>query len=216
MLDLNKDLKGLLALDSKNINAQSVLQTAIALERLANKGVAVRLAWVKAHVGLEGNDPANSEAKQGGKDEMNINRRHYVPMSKAEAKGLLNSQIREQWKRKWQSYPGYRMTKQFLSEPNKTVGLKAIKLSKSSLGRLIQLITGHNFLSYYQYKIDASINPLCLMCGEENETFYHLLVSCPAMELRRRELFLDCHPSLMAGNHESCWISHMRSQLTAG
>ena len=161
--------------------------------------MAVRLAWVKAHVGLEGNELADSAAKQGGLDEMGINPRHIALMSKAEAKGCIKERIRDVWTRQWQGHAEYKMTKQFLSQPSKHAGIRAVKLSKSSLSRLIQLITGHNFLSYFQYKLDSTINPLCRMCGEENETFYHLITCCPALELRRREIFMDQPPGT------DCW-----------
>ena len=32
------------------------------------------------------------------------------------------------------------------------------------------------------------------MCSEENETFYHLIVDCPALTMKRREMFLDRPP----------------------
>ena len=86
------------------------------------------------------------------------------------------------------------MTKQFITKPDKARDNLTIGLSKSSLSRLIQLITGHNFLSYFQYQLDPHINPLCRMCGEENETFYHLITDCSALMKTRRDIFLDSHP----------------------
>ena len=86
------------------------------------------------------------------------------------------------------------MTKQFITQPDKGRGKKVASLSKSGLSKLIQLITGHNFLSYFQYQLDPHINPMCRMCGEENETFYHLISNCPALSNLRRDIFLDSHP----------------------
>ena len=184
----------LLALDNNRVTSKAVLKATAALEQLANKGVAVRLAWVKAHVGLEGNELADSAAKQGGMDEMGTNNKHQTFMSKAEAKSHIKERVRGLWKTQWQAQSEYRMTKQFLTQPNKQAGIRAVNLSKSSLSRLIQIVTGHNFLSYFQYKLDPTVNPLCRMCGEENETFYHLVSCCPALECRRREIFLDRPP----------------------
>jgi len=181
----------LLALNKQHITAESVLKAAHSLERLTLKGTVVRLAWVKAHVGIQGNELADSAAKLGGKDEMGSNIRAYLKMPQAELKMSLEVAIREAWTDRWKRDPGYWMTKQFLTKPDKAAGKRACNLSKSSLSRLIQLITGHNFLSYFQFKLDPTINPLCRMCEEANETFYHLLIDCPALEVKRREWFLD-------------------------
>jgi ribonuclease HI len=184
----------LLALENKQVRAKSVLEAMQSLEQLSQSGVTVRLAWVKAHIGTEGNELADSAAKQGGLDEMGTNTRIYLAMSAAELKASLDTAIRNRWRQRWQEQDKYRMTKQFLSGPDRQAGKRACNLSKSSLSRLIQLITGHNFLSYFQFKLDPTINPLCRMCSEENETFYHLLTDCPALELLRRETFLDQPP----------------------
>ena len=145
-------------------------------------------------LGIQGNELADSAAKLGGKDEMGSNIRAYLKMPQAELKMSLEVAIREAWTDRWKRDPGYWMTKQFLTKPDKAAGKRACNLSKSSLSRLIQLITGHNFLSYFQFKLDPTINPLCRMCEEANETFYHLLIDCPALEVKRREWFLDQPP----------------------
>jgi ribonuclease HI len=185
----------LLALNKQQVTAESVLKAIHSLERLTLKGAVVRLAWVKAHVGIQGNELADSAAKLGGKDEMGSNIKAYVKIPQAELKMNLEMTIREAWAQRWKRDPGYWMTKQFLTKPDKAAGRRACHLSKSSLSRLIQLITGHNFLSYFQFKLDSTINPLCRMCEEANETFFHLLTDCPALEVKRREWFLDQPPT---------------------
>jgi ribonuclease HI len=191
---LSDSQAALLALKNTEISARSVLQAAEALEVLCADGITVRLAWIKAHCGLEGNELADSAAKLGGADEMGINPRVHIPRSAAEVKENLDKAIRNEWEKQWTSSPKYRMTKQFITKPNKHRGSRVAELSKSSLSRLIQLITGHNFLSYFQYQMDSGINPLCRLCEEENETFHHLVYACPAIALKRREMFQDKPP----------------------
>ena len=125
---------------------------------------------------------------------MGTNKRVFLKTPPTELKTKLELAVREVWSRRWRLDPGYWMTKQFLTKPDKAAGIRACQLSKSSLSRLIQLITGHNFLSYFQFKLDPTINPLCRMCEEKNETFFHLLTECPALEVKRREWFLDKPP----------------------
>jgi hypothetical protein len=165
------------------------------LERLALNGVVVRLAWVKAHVDIQANELADSAAKLGGLVDMRSNVKAYLSMPQAEVKSNLEAAIRECWAQRWKQDAGYRMTKQFLSKHDKMAGRRACNLSKSSLSRLIQLVTGHNFLSYFQSKLDSTINPLCRLCEQTNETFFHLLTDCPALAVKRRTWFLDRPPT---------------------
>jgi ribonuclease HI len=185
---------GLLALASPEVSSILVWETAQELETLALNGVTVRLAWIKAHVGIEGNEMADSAAKLGGEDSMGTNRKEWVPIPPVLIRADVERAIRREWKARWINNDKYKMTKQFLTEPNKRISNAVIKLSKTGLSRLIQLVTGHNFLSYFQFKLDGHINPLCRLCGEENETFFHLISECPALEVERRKVFLDNYP----------------------
>ena len=67
------------------------------------------------------------------------------------SKEIIDSAIRTEWKRKWQTTPHYKHTKHFFSGSNKNVAKKIINLSRSHLTRLIAIITGFNCLSYIQF-----------------------------------------------------------------
>ena len=49
-------------------------------------------------------------------------------------------------------------------------------------------------LQHLQFKADPTINPLCRLCGEENETYWHLATECPRLKSYREETFLDKPP----------------------
>ena len=53
--------------------------------------------------------------------------------------------------------------------------------------RLVEIITGHNNLSYFQFKVDPDVNPLCRFCEEQNETFHHLITDCPRLRQFRTD-----------------------------
>lgn len=53
--------------------------------------------------------------------------------------------------------------------------------------RLVEIITGHNNLSCFQYKIDRDVNPMCRFCKEENETFHHFITKCPRLRQMRKD-----------------------------
>ena len=66
--------------------------------------------------------------------------------------------------------------------------------NNNSLTRLIPIITVFNCLSYIQFKANPTINPLCRLCGEENETFWHFVTDCPRLQTYRNNTFLDTPP----------------------
>lgn len=83
---------------------------------------------------------------------------------KAQAKNIIGTAIREEWKRKWINARNYKHTKFFFRGPNKKMAKRILKLSRVHLTKLIAIITGFNCLSYKQFKADPTINPLRRLC----------------------------------------------------
>ena len=75
-----------------------------------------------------------------------------------------------------------------LNKPDTARAKKILQLPRLKMKRLVEIITGHNNLSYFQFKVDPDVNPLCRFCEEENETFHHFITDCP----RLRQFRLDC------------------------
>ena len=82
-------------------------------------------------------------------------------------------------------HPIYKHTKLFYSGPDKNRFKHINNLPRSHLTKLISIITGFNCLNYIQFKADPTINPGCRLCGEENETFWHLATVCPRLKTYR-------------------------------
>ena len=55
----------IMALASHEIKSLTVMKTIDELNTLVNKVNKVRITWVKAHVGIEGNEEADQQAKEG-------------------------------------------------------------------------------------------------------------------------------------------------------
>ena len=94
------------------------------------------------------------------------------------------------WGREWTDNPTCRLSKNFLPKPCKRKSKEILKLSRSQMRCLIEIITGQNNLNYryVQSKIDPTISELCRFCEEEEETFEHLLNECPCFNSNRREI----------------------------
>ena len=47
---------------------------------------------------------------------------------------------------------------------------------------MIQIVTGHGFNNFHLSKIEASHDPLCRFCLEEDEETWHVVMECVALE----------------------------------
>ena len=191
---LSNSQAALKALDSIDFKSTMELKTAEALENLKWRTKGCTIAWVKAHLETPGNKAADEAARQGaenaGKKLQTIN----TPLPVEIAKSKIDEAIRKEWKRKWQNASHYKHTKHFYSGPDKNKAKKILNISRSHLTRLISIITGLNCLSYIQFKANPTINPLCRLCGEDNETFWHFITDCPRLQTYRNDTFLDSTP----------------------
>ena len=88
-------------------------------------------------------------------------------------------------------FPTLQNAKHFYSGPDTNKAKKPLNLVRS---KLMFIKTGFNSLSYVQFKANPEINPMCRLCHESNETYWHLVTECPRVETYRQEVFLDQPP----------------------
>ena len=56
---------------------------------------------------------------------------------------------------------------------------------------MVQAIIGHNWLSYHQNKLNTNISQTCRLRNTGDESFIHLISTCPALRQVRTDIFLD-------------------------
>lgn len=65
--------------------------------------------------------------------------------------------------------------------------------------RISQLLTGHGLFYAYLYRIGKVETPICPLCGVEEDTTEHMLITCPRWEIERgrlqEEIGLELHLS---------------------
>ena len=55
---------------------------------------------------------------------------------------------------------------------------------------MVQFITGHNKLKRHKNIQDGILDPYsCRLCLEEEESSFHVIAECPAMQIHRTEVF---------------------------
>ena len=174
----------LLALNNKSITSRLVGDTVHNLNLISGN---IRLVWIKAHVGHEGNEKADSLAKVG----TTLADIARIALPKQATKLAIRQAIDDIWDFQWTRYHDGRQSKQFYKLPNRSKAKYSYNLSRQELGRLIRLVTGHNNLFYHRSNVDKTrgTSSLCRFCNEERETFYHFATNCPCFRLSRFHYF---------------------------
>lgn len=125
----------------------------------------ISFSWVKAHVGLPGNEEADTMAKHGTNlDEVNL----HFDYSVHQLKTLVRRYTYGLWQQRWDSASKGRQTYKFFP----TVSLKRLKHNFY----LNQIYTGHGVFAVHQQRIFGA-NAECQFCGGLQD-INHLIVHC--------------------------------------
>ena len=170
------------ALSSNHCKAQTVKNTHEALNALSTQAKLVRLTWIKAHIGLDGNELADQYAKLGTIDDTS-QIQTYTTFK--EIKTAPREYVYHKWKEKWLALKKCRMTKIFYRGPDSRVGKVVGRLSRKDMTLFIHTITGHNNLNYMNSIIIPQYTPFCRFCEEDDESFQHLYEDCPVFWKQR-------------------------------
>lgn len=186
------------ALDNHRIKAKTVQNTINLLNTLGQITKRTSLNWIKAHNDHKGNEYADKMANTAANctDEL-----EPVPIANKLFKQHIKTAIYAKWIQQWrQDESKFKHTKTFFPIMDPAYTKRLLKLNRTDLKYIIEIITGHNNLKVFSTKIKQLANTTCRFCGLNDEDAHHLLLHCKHFSTLRYQLKIDKFTPLTSGN----------------
>ncbi|XP_047522946.1 uncharacterized protein LOC125061514 [Pieris napi] len=153
------------------------------IESCREAGQEVQLYWVKAHAGLQGNEAADTAAKEAA---LNLKcKPHYNTCPISYVKRLLREKSKAEWQTRYQNSENASVTKIFFSSPEQAY--RAFKNGRLT-NKLTQMLTGHGGFSEYLHRFKCKGDPTCPCDQQSTQDVRHCLLECPRHALARLDL----------------------------
>jgi len=159
----------------------------------------IDIRWVRGHDDNTGNELADTFAKEAALRGILLN----IPAPLIALKGSIKAFYGKQWDLLWASLDGCTHSKKMLAKVMHQYLLKQRSWSRTQLGLLSEIISGHCLLNKHLCKWREEIlHPLCRLCEEGFETPHHLYAECNALLLYRTQFWLmqstqDCEKTII-------------------
>jgi ribonuclease HI len=175
--------------------AREILDLAYCIRnRRSKRKFLLTLRWTAGHIGILGNEKADSEAKRAAAglsstDELlPLYLRKPLFINPSAVTRKHNDELKKEWSQGWlKSERGKRASKIDASTPSVKF-LKMIsnaKLSREGASRIAQLQLQHLPLNRYLHRFRRTDKANCLACGHEKETIAHFLLHCTKYDFKR-------------------------------
>lgn len=146
----------------------------------------VKLLWVPSHLDIEGNEMADTLAKEGRDSDAIL---EVVPLPPVVINQKINNWLNEKVTKYWQNLPGLEVSKSLIQSIDHKRFQDIIKLNRRDLRILVGLLTGHCPLYYILLQRKIVNMADCRFCMEEDETSTHVLCSCAGLISFRQDCF---------------------------
>ena len=175
------------ALEATKSTSRTILHCKKLLNILGD-GNKVSLIWIPGHVGLEGNERADSLAKIGAGSPF-VGPEPTLSVPKNLARDRLCEWVRGATFRDWNDSPGMEHAKKILAGPSKHRTGELLKAGRNGARTLTAVYTGHCRLRSHLQRMGLVEDAECRLCMEDDETMKHVMCTCPAGGRTRFEMF---------------------------
>ena len=151
-----------------------ILQIHILLDALQNRGWEVAIDWAPGHVGIQGNEVADTAAKMAAHSTDISN---ALPPDPTDLKGFIMKKVKtEDEKVKKSLLNSLFMGKVTLPEDEGTSFFEGPRHVETAIHRLRM---GYTTLNKHLHRIGKTDTPFCPNCHQIEETIEHFLLECP-------------------------------------
>ena len=149
----------------------------------------IKLQWIKAHVGFEGNEEADSLAKKGA-EQGKLGPEPFLPAPDSFFKKISKDIQISNWNYSWSRTKDCKQTKLWLPQVTSKIEKFLSKISRADLSKIVQFSTGHCNLMKHK-SLQGNNESFCRLCKDkkEKETPWHLVTKCPSLISHRRNTF---------------------------
>jgi hypothetical protein len=127
----------------------------------------IQFCWVRAHAGTQGNETADTFAKEAA---MSMDTpEYYDKVPKSVIKCELEALSVEKWQKEWDQSTKGHITKQYFPSTADRLNMKLNLTYKFTL-----MVTGHGNINSYLHRLKISDTPSC-PCGTQDQTTDRLL-----------------------------------------
>jgi ribonuclease HI len=170
------------AIASFSVSSRAVQNCKLAYSNLRRR---VTLAWVPGHEGIEGNEKADSLAREGSSIQPS-GPEPFLPVTKSFVKKQYTDKTKVAFQNAWNEAE-CRMSKVLIVEPNLSNSRYLLSLRRGSLRALVAFLTGHGKFKSHLRRIGQIPDAMCV-CGLDEESAQHLLCDCPRHWAKRKEI----------------------------
>jgi hypothetical protein len=139
-----------------------------------------QFCWVKAHVGIQGNELADTLAKEAASNAAITECYDKIP--KSVVKSELDVISVEMWQREWDQTTKRQITKEYFPAVAERLSTK-INITHN----LTTMVTGHGNIKSYLYRFKIIETSTC-PCGNKDQTIDYLLFECELLQTERDSL----------------------------
>lgn len=156
------------------------------ISNLQKAGKQIELYWVKAHVGVDGNERADELAKAAALTLKTAPDYDRCPISFV--KRSMRRESLRVWQKRYEESETAKITKLFF--PHVEAAYKTIR--KINVDKILaQIFTGHGGFSQYLHRFKLKASPECICDAEKDESIIHLIVECPVYMYKREMLKIE-------------------------
>nr|GBP86159.1 Retrovirus-related Pol polyprotein from type-1 retrotransposable element R1 4 [Eumeta japonica] len=147
------------------------------------EGKEIRFYWLRAHVGIKGNERADELAKIAAQKADADYDYEKIPLS------WVKSKIREEtilkWQTRYDSSQTGAITKTFFPDAKKAYAtIRKLKPTPVQT----QIFTGHTGIAEYLHRFKLLQSPSCECDADKIESVWHIILECPRYEVARYDL----------------------------